>query len=66
METLVNSVEFRERTPSKRAASNQEIKAKISKLDSLCVTGFEKFSDEDLRRMRREDRYSGVTSKMPL
>ena len=38
----------------------QEVRQKIARLDGIYVHGFEGSTDEDLKRMRREERYATV------
>ena len=39
----------------------QEVSQKIARLDAIYVHGFEGSTDEDLKRMRREERYATVS-----
>ncbi len=39
----------------------QEARQKIARLDAIYVHGFEDATDEDLGRMRREERYATVS-----
>ena len=39
----------------------QEVRRKIARLDAIYVHGFECATDEDLRRMRREERYATIS-----
>ena len=38
-----------------------QARQKIERLDAICVHGFEYSSDDELKRMRREERYATVS-----